>query len=203
MPARVRRGKNNDFLRTRRDWLRPLHQIQGRSKVSLPAVLRPLVSTPCIYENKPAAAKIVEIVEEKIVEIVEERIIEVDAKENVEIVEEKDAEKPRQAEAATTTTPSTTPPHTPAMPCFWCKTAPNFDGHYLTKCPAIVKVHPTRIALVLRAESRCTKCFEKCVYVGPTPHLSRTCNAKRFCTICKSANHHGLLHGAERTCQKS
>ena len=102
-----------------------------------------------------------------------------------------------------TTTPSTKPLYTPAMPCFWCKMATNFDGHCLTKCPAIVKVHPTRIALVLRAESWCTKCFEKCVYVGPTPHLSRTCTAKRFCTVCKSANHHGLLHGAERTCQKS
>jgi hypothetical protein len=136
----------------------------------------------------------------------------------VEIVDEEEAAQ--QAEPSTTPTtmpsttpttkpsttpktiPSTTPPFTPAMPCFWCRTATGFDGHCLTECSAIVKVHPTRIALVLRAESRCTKCFEKCVYDGPNQHLSRTCTVKRFCAVCKSDNHHGLLHGAERTCKR-
>ena len=123
----------------------------------------------------------------------------------VEIIDDKKEEKAQQAEAATTptTNPSTTPPYTPAMPCFWCQSAPDFDGHCLTRCQAIGKVHPTRIALVPRADSRCTKCFQKCVYSGPLQHQSTTCSVKRFCHICRTSNHHGLLHGAERTCPKS
>jgi len=139
----------------------------------------------------------------------------------VEIIDEKKEEKAQQAAVVTTPTtnpvttptedpsttptknPSTTPPYTPAMPCFWCKSAPDFDRHCLTRCQAIGKVHPTRIALVLRAESRCTKCFQRCIYSGPLQHQSRTCSIKRFCHICKKSNHQGLLHGAERTCKKS
>ena len=119
-----------------------------------------------------------------------------------EIVKEEIVETPRKAEDVTATPLSTTPPHTPVMPCFCCVTATNLAGHYLSECPTISKVNPTRIALVLKAESRCIRCFEKCVYSGPTSHLSSNCTYMRHCSICKSSNHHGLLHGASRTSKK-
>ena len=71
---------------------------------------------------------------------------------NVEKIDEANVVQIDVDVATTENRPLTTPPNTPTMRCFWCQSAPTFDGLCLTKCPTIGNVHPTRIALVLKAE---------------------------------------------------